>query len=261
MGFAHRHGFHDWDGGGARVLNLGDDAGRLRGPRLCRLLWIAKDRCARWVEKPQRAGSSSAIHRRGPNVPANHERIGAGEGNRTLVFSLEGCCSTIELHPQFQCLKPLLSLSLARFWQPNQSDYFTGLRLVTQGITLQRAGNGVSPRCSLGETRPPSTFRQSVSEEKGNPGSIRVRLDSLFRNLRIVRNPILNFRLQNPAPHVECEGAPRTTATHAKGVIRRHTNESNRPKRTLQVTLSSRQQSMPRPLRARRAASHEQLQP
>jgi hypothetical protein len=24
---------------------------------------------------------------------------GAGEGNRTLVISLEGCCSTIELHP------------------------------------------------------------------------------------------------------------------------------------------------------------------
>ena len=27
------------------------------------------------------------------------EPNGAGEGNRTLVFSLEGCCSTIELHP------------------------------------------------------------------------------------------------------------------------------------------------------------------
>jgi hypothetical protein len=27
------------------------------------------------------------------------EKIGAGEGNRTLVISLEGCCSTIELHP------------------------------------------------------------------------------------------------------------------------------------------------------------------
>ena len=26
-------------------------------------------------------------------------RAGAGEGNRTLIFSLEGCCSTIELHP------------------------------------------------------------------------------------------------------------------------------------------------------------------
>ena len=28
------------------------------------------------------------------------EKTGAGEGNRTLVISLEGCCSTIELHPQ-----------------------------------------------------------------------------------------------------------------------------------------------------------------
>src|SRR6266478_9576135 len=27
------------------------------------------------------------------------ENIGAGEGNRTLVISLEGCRSTIELHP------------------------------------------------------------------------------------------------------------------------------------------------------------------
>ena len=29
--------------------------------------------------------------------------VGAGEGNRTLVFSLEGCCSAIELHPR-RCL-------------------------------------------------------------------------------------------------------------------------------------------------------------
>jgi hypothetical protein len=27
-------------------------------------------------------------------------RAGAGDGNRTHVFSLEGCCSTIELHPR-----------------------------------------------------------------------------------------------------------------------------------------------------------------
>jgi hypothetical protein len=27
-------------------------------------------------------------------------KAGAGEGNRTLVISLEGCCSTIELHPR-----------------------------------------------------------------------------------------------------------------------------------------------------------------
>ena len=38
-----------------------------------------------------------------PRPTAKHfEDIGAGEGNRTLVFSLEGCCSTIELHPRFQ---------------------------------------------------------------------------------------------------------------------------------------------------------------
>ena len=33
-------------------------------------------------------------------MPEVIENIGAGEGNRTLVFSLEGCCSTIELHPR-----------------------------------------------------------------------------------------------------------------------------------------------------------------
>ena len=33
-------------------------------------------------------------------------RIKAGEGNRTLVFSLEGYCSTIELHPRFK--KPIV---------------------------------------------------------------------------------------------------------------------------------------------------------
>src|ERR1700722_7435895 len=31
---------------------------------------------------------------------ARNENVGAGEGNRTLVFSLEGCCSTIELPPR-----------------------------------------------------------------------------------------------------------------------------------------------------------------
>src|SRR5690606_26372837 len=34
-----------------------------------------------------------------PDSVAPCVRDGAGEGNRTPVFSLEGCCSTIELHP------------------------------------------------------------------------------------------------------------------------------------------------------------------
>src|SRR3974390_2534003 len=32
--------------------------------------------------------------------PLRERNAGAGEGNRTLVISLEGCCSTIELHPR-----------------------------------------------------------------------------------------------------------------------------------------------------------------
>ena len=41
-------------------------------------------------------------------------KSGAGEGNRTLVFSLEGCCSTIELHPQ----APEYTGGLHNFVQP-----------------------------------------------------------------------------------------------------------------------------------------------
>ena len=33
------------------------------------------------------------------NSPPDRQKFGAGEGNRTLVVSLEGFCSTIELHP------------------------------------------------------------------------------------------------------------------------------------------------------------------
>ncbi len=35
---------------------------------------------------------------------------GAGEGNRTLVVSLEGFCSTIELHPRNQARNTLFFL-------------------------------------------------------------------------------------------------------------------------------------------------------
>ena len=42
------------------------------------------------------------------------EKTGAGEGNRTLVISLEGCCSTIELHPRTFTAGPLINLSYER---------------------------------------------------------------------------------------------------------------------------------------------------
>ena len=50
------------------------------------------------VLQPDRASDLVALDHLIEAQPA--PRIGAGEGNRTLVFSLEGCCSTIELHPR-----------------------------------------------------------------------------------------------------------------------------------------------------------------
>src|SRR5206468_13098824 len=52
--------------------------------------------------------------------------FGAGEGNRTLVFSLEGCCSTIELHPRWRWpntagLRP--QPSPTRHFDPVNSQY------------------------------------------------------------------------------------------------------------------------------------------
>ena len=45
---------------------------------------------------PQACQPARSIFHHAPGMLEN----GAGEGNRTLVFSLEGCCSTIELHPR-----------------------------------------------------------------------------------------------------------------------------------------------------------------
>ncbi len=42
----------------------------------------------------------------GKSRSAEGAKAGAGEGNRTLVISLEGCCSTIELHPQTAGILP-----------------------------------------------------------------------------------------------------------------------------------------------------------
>ena len=50
---------------------------------------------------PGRWGSPVAVLRRTKiKLSPGQLYLGAGEGNRTLVVSLEGFCSTIELHPQ-----------------------------------------------------------------------------------------------------------------------------------------------------------------
>src|SRR6267378_681320 len=55
-------------------------------------------------------------------------KAGAGEGNRTLVISLEGCCSTIELHPPsvYEIPSPLPprrpAFSRANWWRGLDSN-------------------------------------------------------------------------------------------------------------------------------------------
>src|SRR2546421_6088303 len=58
---------------------------------------------------------SFAVPRKNENSGATQlfEITGAGEGNRTLVVSLEGFCSTIELHPR-ALYAPQLPLSSAQ---------------------------------------------------------------------------------------------------------------------------------------------------
>src|SRR5882757_3747745 len=49
-------------------------------------------------------------------------KIGAGEGNRTLVISLEGCCSTIELHPRYQRLSTIFGKASATARAPGRHE-------------------------------------------------------------------------------------------------------------------------------------------
>jgi hypothetical protein len=53
-------------------------------------------------------------YRMRPGDGGSGQRIGAGEGDRTLVLSLENSCSTIELHPQRHYERPVRN-TLLRF--------------------------------------------------------------------------------------------------------------------------------------------------
>src|SRR5213075_304706 len=67
-----------------------------------------------WRPGPSLSTRSTERSAGRPSLPPERSKIqplwmvnfGAGEGNRTLVVSLEGFCSTIELHPHFQPLSP-----------------------------------------------------------------------------------------------------------------------------------------------------------
>ncbi|TXT46023.1 MAG: hypothetical protein FD139_1311 [Methylocystaceae bacterium] len=83
-----------------------------------RVIGKRQGRFAHWRDFEHEAGEAVAAGNARPNAneqPGRNRsrwgkftgRDGAGEGNRTLVFSLEGCCSTIELHPRDRDSMPI----------------------------------------------------------------------------------------------------------------------------------------------------------
>src|SRR6188474_819640 len=79
---------------------------------------------ARWPERGSREEATGPDIARPRAVPKpcfwerptqqSTENVGAGEGNRTLVISLEGCCSTIELHPHRDSIRQTICKSQRR---------------------------------------------------------------------------------------------------------------------------------------------------
>ena len=81
----------------AAMLSTG---GGLRGSPVAGAPALQTKACPRQVRSPPRWRSVRSKPRPAPGRSC----FGAGEGNRTLVISLEGFCSTIELHPHFNHL-------------------------------------------------------------------------------------------------------------------------------------------------------------
>src|SRR6202012_2966712 len=76
--------------------------------------------------------------------------FGAGEGKRTLVFSLEGCCSPIELHPR---AADHLSRHTSRLNHPSAGRTLTRVdfRPILRSPSIAKGGDPVSysKRCHL----------------------------------------------------------------------------------------------------------------
>src|SRR6185295_7264577 len=68
--------------------------------RRCSPPATAPGRCAAYPLLTDRVSANGNAGKGGQNYQRNQS--GAGEGNRTLVISLEGFCSTIELRPHLE---------------------------------------------------------------------------------------------------------------------------------------------------------------
>jgi hypothetical protein len=92
---------------------------------------------------------------RGSAIEAKREtEAGAGEGNRTLVVSLEGFCSTIELHPHF--LPDQYQTDRMRWWRGLDLNQRTLARADLQSAAIDRSAT--PPRGCLRVSRQARTL-------------------------------------------------------------------------------------------------------
>ena len=82
----------------------------------------------------------------------NNQESGAGEGNRTLVVSLEGFCSTIELHPPGYFLLHRLSPGhcIAFWWRGLDSNQRRRKPTDLQSAPFSHSGTSPQRTCDYG---------------------------------------------------------------------------------------------------------------
>src|SRR5437762_1762598 len=93
---------------------------------------------------------------------------GAGEGNRTLVISLEGFCSTIELHPPgSSCFTGFAGCCLAFWWRGLDSNQRR--RKPTDLQSAPFSHSGTSPQRTI-DYGAPRLACQALSVAESVPG-------------------------------------------------------------------------------------------
>ena len=128
------------------------------------------------------------------------KNFGAGEGNRTLVFSLEGCCSTIELHPPGKPVSELLNPS----WRRAQAVVGeVGLEPTkAKPADLQSAPFAArdTPPLTLGKGKT-ACFRPNANQPGGRPGRL---VRGLMQGLPTQVKGMIEACSPWPAPCLPC---------------------------------------------------------
>ena len=125
-GHPRTHSSEDFWGlykGGRKVVIIDRCNGQFKQNRVVKVSHAISERCFSWNTK----------FLTNWNNKGNRKNTGAGEGNRTLVISLEGYCSTIELHP----LIPSISKTPIQInWNGGESWIWTNVGIAS-GFTVR----------------------------------------------------------------------------------------------------------------------------